>query len=254
MTDTIDTDALETEPVQPAKPADPVPQMDLGELLETAVRKAVTAQLAAQAKELAAGVVEAMLTPEVRAGMRETAILEAQIALNPIPEPAPEPEPEPEPQTEAADEEEETPQRKLLYPTVGAFVEDYVAKLYKREVTVQGSEKTFRWCPLWHVHGEVWGRMNALWRAFEHLRHGENTELSSFWLMHFDPHMAQILDPNGPFKYCSVREGHKAKLAALATVAVPEGTDPDGYYTETASGIFVPPERPNRRIHMEFPE
>jgi Domain of unknown function (DUF4913) len=247
MTDTLNTD---TEPTSAA--AEVTPQMDLGELLESAVRKAVTAQLAAQAKDLAAGVVEAMLTPEVRAGMRETAILEAQIALNPIPEPAPEPEPEPEPQAE--EDEAETPERELLYPTVGAFVEGYVAKLYKREVTVEGSEKTFRWCPRWHAHGEVWARMNALWRAFEHLRLGENTELSSFWLMHLDPHMAQILDPNGPFKYCTVRGGHKAKLAALATVAVPEGTDPDGYYTETPSGIFVPPARPNRRIHMEFPE
>ncbi|MBF6138279.1 DUF4913 domain-containing protein [Nocardia otitidiscaviarum] len=229
-----------------------VPQMELGELLEGAVAKAVSAQINAQAKEIAEGVVAAMLTPEVIAGMRETAIAEAELALNPAPATDTAPEsgtadaPADDEAGDDAEEAEEEP-RQLRYATLPEFVEDYVANLYRREVSMRGSEKKLRWCPRWWDHGEVVARFRAMWTAFEALRLGEGVEQSLWWLVHFDPHMDRIFDTDGPFKYCSVADGHNAKLPALPTMPVPAGLFEDGHYDDahvTRAGIFVPATSP----------
>ncbi|WP_306358967.1 MULTISPECIES: DUF4913 domain-containing protein [unclassified Nocardia] len=251
MTDTVNnTPAADGENAPKAAAEQVIPQMELGELLEGAVAKAVSAQIAAQAKEIAEGVVAAMLTPEVIAGMRETAIAEAELALNPTPAPEPaESEPEPEGETAAqAEETEEEEPRQLRYATLPEFVEGYVAALYRREVSVRGSEKTLRWCPRWWEHGEVVARFRAMWTAFEALRLGEGVEQSLWWLVHFDPHMDRIFDTAGPFKYCSVADGHNAKLPALPTTPAPAGIFEDGHYDDAhltgGSGIVVPATSP----------
>jgi hypothetical protein len=233
-TDTAEATAIEV----PAEQV--IPAKDLGELLDGAIRKAVTAQINAQAKEIAEGVVEAMLTKEVIAGMRETAIYEAELALNPAPEPEPEPEPEPQLGPEEAAEEEEAEPRELQFPTVKEFVEDYVIEIYRREVSIRNAPE--HWCPLWWVHGEVVARFEALHMAFEHLRHGEETELAAWWLVYFDPMMERIFDKEGPFKYCSVAEGHRGKLPKLPVVTAPLEAFEDGYYDQPviASQLVVP--------------
>ncbi|MFE3023358.1 DUF4913 domain-containing protein [Nocardia tengchongensis] len=243
-----------------------IPADDLGELLEGAIRKAVTGQIGAKAKEIAEGVVALMLTPEVVAGMRQTAIYEAELALNPPVVVEPEPEPEPEPVVEAEEEEKqpEPPQKK--YRSLKAFVENYVAQIYRREVSKPGSEKTLRWCPEWWKHGEAVGRFSAMWRAFEALRQGETVEPSKWWTEHFDPHMDRLLDTQfGAFKYCSVTDGHSDKLCKLPCTPAPEsvfGEAADGapatdnpFEYITAAGFYVPEPRPVRsRIAWEVPE
>ncbi|MGV9838058.1 DUF4913 domain-containing protein [Nocardia niigatensis] len=223
-----------TQPANPAEHGEQIvaeqviPQMDLGELLDGAIGKAVTAQINAQAKEIADGVVKAMLTPEVIAGMRETAIVQAERALNPSPEAEPEPEPAPEPEPEpepAEDEEPEDEPRELEYPRVKEFVEDYVTEIYRREVSLR--DAPLHWCPQWWLHGEVVARFEALHQAFEHLRHGEETELAAFWLVYFDPMMERIFDREGPFKYCTVAHGHNGKLPRLPVVIAPEEAFPE---------------------------
>ncbi|MFI5501134.1 DUF4913 domain-containing protein [Nocardia asteroides] len=215
-----------------------VPQMDLSEAMEVAIRKAVTGQLAAKAKTVAEGVLGELLTDEVLAGMRETAILEATLAIDPVPTVEPEPEPAAEaPAAEEAEEEEPAPQ--LRFENAREFVESYVVQVYAREVIVRGSEQRLRWCPQWWEHAEVMARMEVLWRAFEHLRQGKGTEPSEFWLLHLDPHMSRILDTEGPFKYCSVAGGHTEKLLPLPTGDdAPAVTFPSGYY-ERPSGLVV---------------
>lgn len=256
---TTETPAIETlaaEEALTAAASKVVPQLDLPELLETALLKAVTTQIGAEAKKIADGVVAEMLTPEVRAGMLETARHQTEVALNPIP--ADEPAPEPETATGSAaggqEEEEEEEERKLEYETVDAFVDQYVAVNYRREIS--GRTPTHRWCPQWFLHGEVKERMTALWVAFEHLRLGKTTEQSAFWLMHFDQHMDRILDANGPFKHCSVREGHSEELGALPTQPMPADLAPSGYETHS-SGIIVPASTPGSRSKvravLEFP-
>jgi len=235
-----------------------VPQMDLSEAIEAAIRKAVTNQLAATAKTVAEGVLGDLLTDEVLAGMRETAILEATAAIDPIPTVEPEPEPEPaaeEAPAEATEEEEPAPQ--LRFENAREFVEGYVVEVYAREVVVRGSEQRLRWCPLWWEHAEVMARMEVLWRAFEHLRQGKGTEPSEFWLLHLDPHMSRILDPEGPFKYCSVAGGHVEKLQPLPTGDnAPAATFPSGYY-QRSSGLFVREATPSQATKVptswEFP-
>ncbi|MFD3464709.1 DUF4913 domain-containing protein [Nocardia fluminea] len=233
-----------------------VPQMDLSEAIEVAIRKAVNNQLAAKAKVVADGVLVELLTDEVLAGMRETAILEATAAIDPVPTVQPEPEPELEPEPEPAAEEEE-PAPQLRFENARQFVDVYVSEVYAREVIVRGSEQRLRWCPQWWEHAEVMARMEVLWRAFEHLRQGKGAEPSEFWLLHLDPHMSRILDPEGPFKYCSVAGGHAEKLQPLPTGDnAPAATFPSGYY-ERPSGLFVRETAPSKAAKVptswEFP-
>jgi hypothetical protein len=245
MTDTITTDNS-AEATGPAA-SQVIAGIELGELLDSAVRKAVAAEFATTAKSIAAEVVGAFLTDEVRAQMTETAAHEAELALNPpvvIPEPADEPEPEPE---EEEEEEEATP---LRYPTVQAFVEQWVSEIYRREVSERNVENRRRWCPQWWKHGEAKARLEACWHAFEDLRHGETVEQSLFWLIHMDPHMVRLFDPDGPFKYCSPNDGHHSHLAALPVVPAPAGYSSSDVVSETEhpSGLVIPTGPPSRGV------
>jgi hypothetical protein len=223
-----------------------IPQLDLGALLEGAIGKAVLAQINAAAKDVAGGVVEDMLTPEVLAGMRETAIAAAQDAL--------EPTAAQDSSQDGQQEEEKKPEPR--YKTVEEFVEKYLVHMYRREVSAQGSERSMRWCPSWWAHGEVYARMEALHAAFEKLRLGADVEQGQWWLVYLDQMMDRILDPEGPLKYCSVRKGHSAELVPLPTHPAPERRD-DGTYADThahttgvtaASGLYIPPAAPARRV------
>ncbi|MFC9898499.1 DUF4913 domain-containing protein [Nocardia sp. NPDC127579] len=225
---------------------------DLGEMLDSAIRKAVNAQINATAKQVAEGVVADLLTKEVVSGMREAAVVEAERALNPEPEPEPEPGPE-------ADAEEPVEVREWLYPTVKEFVEEYVVEIYRRDVNGRTSGQ-LRWCPLWWVHGEVVARFEALHQCFELLRHGEETELAAFWLVYFDPMMDRILDPSGPFKHCSVHQGHTARMTRLTVEIAPQEAFDDGYSgdQEIISAHLVLPGAPigrREQVHgsWEFP-
>jgi len=101
---------------------------------------------------------------------------------------------------------------KTVYGTVVEFVENYLSVVYRRQVT-DISETV--WCPEWFRHAEAAVRLEALWRAWEHLRMDPATGMSVWLLDHADPHMAKLFDPRGPFKYCSVRNGHKDMLNPL---------------------------------------
>ncbi|GAB4590352.1 DUF4913 domain-containing protein [Nocardia sp. IFM 10818] len=244
MTDTVNEQTT-------VAPEQVIPDMDLGELFSDAIRKAVTAQINGQAKDIASGVVADMLTPEVIAGMRETAIHETEKALNPpVPEVEPEPEPAPEP------EEVEPPKPQPKYASAKEFVEDYLTQVYRREVIERGAEEKVRWCPEWWKHGEATGRFEALHRAFEAARQGENAEMSAYWLNHMDQHMDRLFDVEGPFKYCSPAKGHDPRLSALPVVPAPDGIFGTGNEFITPNGIVVPPASPgavHRRQILDFP-
>ncbi|WP_280392813.1 DUF4913 domain-containing protein [Nocardia wallacei] len=234
-----------------------LPAADLGELMDAAIRKAVTAEFGAAAKDIAADVVSKFLTADVRKAMAETAIHEAELALNP-PVPAEEPDPEPKPE---AQDEPEPPRR--LYATVEDFVQEYVCELYRREVSEIGLEGKRRWCPEWWRHGEARARFEALHTAFEAMRQGETVEMSVFWLTHFGPTMQHLFDPEGPFKYCSVPKGHHAGLVALPVVPAPEDYSNSDYqggggaelHDHYAGGLVVEtgPVRRGRVVLERFP-
>ena len=61
------------------------------------------------------------------------------------------------------------------------------------------------WCPQWWRHAEAVARLEALWRAWEHLRQDAATGLSVWFRDHADHHMTILLDADGPFKGCDGR-------------------------------------------------
>lgn len=79
------------------------------------------------------------------------------------------------------------------------------------------------WCPEWWRHAEAISRLEALWRAWEHLRLDAATGISLWFRDHADPHMAMLLDADGPFKRCSPTKGHGRELDPLPLREPPAG-------------------------------
>ena len=241
---TTETPTENTEPGTAEQAAAAVVDgVDLTAALSSAVRKAVNAQVTAAAKDIAAGAIAEFLTDEVVATMRETALLEAEAAVNPDAEAVVASTVQPDPEPEAEPEKED---RKLHHPRLDAFVEKYIAHVYRREVSARGSESKVRWCPMWWEHAEAVGRLEALWTAWEEARLGAGAEMAGWWVTLADPIMAALLDPEGVFKYCSVADGHRTTMRVLPTVAAPEGWFVDGHAHDnpepgsTVSGIVLP--------------
>jgi hypothetical protein len=109
----------------------------------------------------------------------------------------------------------------LFYGSVEDFVREQLAPMYRR--ALDGHQRT--WCPEWWRHAEAISRLEALWRAWEHLRLDPATGMSVWFRDHADHHMAVLFDPEGPFKRCSVEKGHGAgrALEPLPLVEPPEG-------------------------------
>jgi hypothetical protein len=102
------------------------------------------------------------------------------------------------------------------YATVEDFVRELLAPMYRR--ALDGTDRS--WCPEWWRHAEAISRLDALWRAWEHLRLDPDTGMSVWFRDHADHHMAVLLDSEGPFKRCS--KGHRA-LDELPLEPAPEG-------------------------------
>lgn len=118
-----------------------------------------------------------------------------------------------------ADEWAEAPPAaaELFYPSLECFVAEQLAPLYRRQL---GHGRT--WCRAWWAHAEAITRLEALWRSWEHLRLEPALGMSVWLRDHADPHMAVLLDPDGPFKGCSP-DRHAARLEPLPVDPPPEG-------------------------------
>jgi hypothetical protein len=110
------------------------------------------------------------------------------------------------------------PAAELVYDSAIEFFAELLAPSYVRDVN-EGAE--LAWCPEWYKHPEALIRMEAIWRAWEHLRLEPALGISSWWLNHADPHMRVLMDKEGPFKKCAY-DGHKKQTpekSALPHVA-----------------------------------
>lgn len=108
----------------------------------------------------------------------------------------------------------------LYYPTVDAFVRELLAPTYRRPI--DGRNRS--WCPQWWRHAEAIARLEALWRAWEHLRLEPAVGVSVWFRDHADHHMTVLLDSDaGPFKYCTGDRGHSSRLESLPIEDPPEG-------------------------------
>ena len=83
----------------------------------------------------------------------------------------------------------------LYYGSVDEFVREHLRNVYRRRINGQRTV----WAARWWEYDEAVIRLEALWRAWEHLRLDAATGMSVWWRDHADHHMAVLLDPDGPF-------------------------------------------------------
>ncbi|WP_194829208.1 DUF4913 domain-containing protein [Nocardia sp. XZ_19_231] len=125
------------------------------------------------------------------------------------------------------------PGGELRFRTLDEFVEKFVARVYRRDVS-EGTERgPWRWCSEWWQHGEAVAKLSALWCAFENLRTGPGTEQAVFWVQFGEPILTKLLGEEGPFKYC-YGAAHSKRLEPLPTVPAPTGMFADGALAPSA--------------------
>jgi hypothetical protein len=109
-----------------------------------------------------------------------------------------------------------------MFANVLEFVNGYLARMIGDDVG-WGPDSTRRWCPEWWRHPAAVSRLQAVWRGWEYFRSDPATGASVWWRDHADYQIRQLMDPNGPFRYCSVEDGHKYLTTALPLSSPPQG-------------------------------
>lgn len=105
-----------------------------------------------------------------------------------------------------------------MYPSVEAWVTGWLAPMIRRPFT-----RDMTWCPQWWQHPEAILRLEALWRAWEHLRQEGTVGMSVFVRDHLDPHLGFLLNRElSPFAKCS-RDGHRGEEPELPVEPAPDG-------------------------------
>jgi hypothetical protein len=95
----------------------------------------------------------------------------------------------------------------------------YLGEIYKRQTT---DTMEASWCPEWWEHPEAVRRLRTLWRAYDHLYVTAGPLWESDWWCLADLHMPVLTSPEGTFKYCDARHGHKGMLQALPLAPAPD--------------------------------
>lgn len=124
------------------------------------------------------------------------------------------------------DEPDEGPT--LYYGSVDEFVREYLVKNYRRRVDGERAV----WAADWWNYPEATIRLDALWRAWEHLRLDPTTGMSVWFRDHAEHHMSVLLDPHGPFAAAGpgkdrVNTNDDQKGAELPYAEPPAGLFPD---------------------------
>ncbi|WP_144797859.1 DUF4913 domain-containing protein [Microbacterium paludicola] len=92
----------------------------------------------------------------------------------------------------------ETPEPgpQLVYGNVSEFVDQFLRHAYRRKTSGRLAPW---WSGEWWKHDEAVMRLEALWRAWEHLRLDPATGMSVWWRDHADHHMRVLMADDGPF-------------------------------------------------------
>ena len=88
------------------------------------------------------------------------------------------------------------PGPQLVYGNVSDFVDQFLRHAYRRKTSGRLAPW---WSGEWWKHDEAVMRLEALWRAWEHLRLDPATGMSVWWRDHADHHMRVLMADDGPF-------------------------------------------------------
>ncbi|HEY1156487.1 MAG TPA: DUF4913 domain-containing protein, partial [Arthrobacter sp.] len=86
--------------------------------------------------------------------------------------------------TRAGSGQEQKPPE-LVYGSAEEFLHEQLLPTYVRDVDGRAA----KWCLEWYFHPEAVSRVEALWRAWEHLRLDGATGISVWFRDHADHHM-----------------------------------------------------------------
>lgn len=89
--------------------------------------------------------------------------------------------------------EHEAPQ--LVYGNCAEFFDGFLRHVYARQINGAGTH----WSARWWESAEAVYRIDALWRAWEHLRLDAATGSSTWLRDHADYHLGILMSPAGPF-------------------------------------------------------
>ena len=107
----------------------------------------------------------------------------------------------------------------LHYRSVDEFVHGLVVPVFRRNI---GPRAEARWSARWWESAEAIMRLEAMWRAWEALRHDPATGVSDWLREHADHHMGVLMSPAGPFA--------RSQDEAKATDPLPYTAPPDGLF------------------------
>jgi len=185
-----------------------VRQLDVGAIAGGLVAATVTAEIHRQVQRTVAPIVEVaveeVLTPARLDQLREAAQAAAEAELSPA-------------EDEASAEESPA----LYYGSVDEFVREFLSPIFSRNI---GERAEARWSARWWESAEAVVRLEAVWRAWEHLRLDPATGTSVWLRDHLDHHLGVLMSPTGPF----ARSQDSAKPGEpLPYEPPPEGLFPD---------------------------
>lgn len=200
-------DAEDEVSVAETKAAEYADDADKKEWQRAAAQRDVSKRTRASARAAAAVSKAQAAVQEARLGLAEA---EAQLQYARS-TPAP---PEPEEPT-------------LYYGSVDEFLREFLRKVYTRRIDGKGQGNV--WAAEWWKSREAVHRLEALWRAWEHLRLDAATGMSVWWRDHADHHMPILMSSEGPFRGSVGPDDHcfPDKGEFLPYANPPEGLFPD---------------------------
>lgn len=157
-----------------------------GDLVAATVTGEIHRQVRREVAPIVTEAVRGVLTPERLDALRQVATAAAEAELSP-PDAAPEAE-------LSAPEEMPT----LYYGSVDEFVREFVCPVFRRNVGEEG-RADYRWSARWWESAEAIIRLEALWRAWEHLRMDASTGISVWLRDHADHHLGVLMSATGPW-------------------------------------------------------
>ena len=118
----------------------------------------------------------------------------------------------------------------LHFESVDEFVREYLRKVYRRRI--DGRHRY--WAAQWWRYDEAVIRLEALWRAWEHLRLDPALGMSIWWRDHADHHLPILMSVDGPFASAPESPENRCKLGEpLPYQPPPPGMFPNNFSLES---------------------